>query len=943
MTTSRHLIVGLGASAGGLEAFKGFFVNMPPDSGMAFVLIQHLAPEKKSILAELLRRHTSMEVLEAEDGMDVQPNRVYVIPPDSTLTLKDGRLHLEKPAPVRGQRWPVDAFFTSLAEEHGERAVCIILSGGGSDGSNGLTSIKEHGGFTLAQAEHDSHALSGMPQSASATGLVDFVMPVEDMPAKLLQYQQHLSQVEERKASDGTREDVANYVAQICSLMHNRTGHDFGQYKQKTLIRRIQRRMQLVQINAAPEYIRLLRTDSREAQLLFRDLLSNVTQFFRDPESFEVLEREVIPKILDDSRHDDPVRVWVPGCARGEEAYSVAILLKDAMSKRESQRKVQVFATDLDDEAVRTARAGRFSSSIAADISAERFERWFVQEGDDYCPQKAIREMCIFSVHDILKDPPFSKLDLISCRNLFIYFNATLQVRLIEAFHYALRPGGYLFLGSSEGVSQQSRLFDVVDKKHRIFQRKNVFASLPGFPLADTVKATPFATRRGQRTESAESFDRLWRQALTQIAPACVVINEQDEIVRYFGQTGRYLEPSPGAASLNLLTVLRPELRAPARSLLQEVRDSGQRRHQAHISIRVNGSRQLITLIVAGLAAEGNADGGAVVAFQEEGAPIPPGDEEKQAESAAEQELRTLRAQLSATSADLESANEELRSSNEEYQSVNEELQSTNEELETAKEELQSTNEELQTVNAELSIRNEDLSRASSDMRNFFDSTDIASLFLDKDLRIRTFTPAMTDLINIRDGDRGRPISDLTGHLIYGDVDSDVRKVIRTLNSIEREVATQDSTTYMMRIRPYRSIDNVIDGVVMTFVDTTGRRRSGAASEQLGTIIEDGFQEVYVCDGETLRFIHVSRSARDNLGYSMDELRGLGPPDIDTETGSFKKRIKRLRAGTKPTSYETVHRRKDGSQYPVEVRLSRVDDPPMIVAHVLPTTGRGSR
>ena len=942
MTTSRHLIVGLGASAGGLEAFKGFFVNMPPDSGMAFVLIQHLAPEKKSILAELLRRHTSMDVVEAEEGMEVQPNRVYVIPPDSTLTVKDGRLHLEKPAPVRGQRWPVDVFFTSLAEEQGERAVCIILSGGGSDGTIGLKSIKEHGGFTLAQAEHDSHALSGMPQSAFATGLVDFVMPVEDMPAKLLQYQQHLNEVEERKASDGTREDVANYVAQICSLLHSRTGHDFGQYKIKTLIRRIQRRMQLVQIDAAPDYIRLLRTDSREAQLLFRDLLINVTQFFRDPESFEVLEREIIPKIIEDSRVDDAIRIWVPGCASGEEAYSVTILLKDAMNKREAHRKVQVFATDLDDEAVRTARAGRFPSSVATDMSAERFERWFVQEGDDYCPQKAIREMCIFSVHDILKDPPFSKLDLISCRNLFIYFNSTLQVRLIEAFHYALRPGGYLFLGSSEGVSQQSRLFDVVDKKHRIFQRKNVFASLPGFPLAETAKAVPFATRRDHRTESAASFDRLWRQALTQIAPACVVINEQDEIVRYFGQTGRYLEPSPGTASLNLFTVLRPELRAPARSLLQEVRDSGQRRHQPHLSIRVNGSRQLITLIVAGLAGEENADGGAVVAFQEDGAPVPPGDEATQAESTAEQELRTLRAQLSATSADLEVANEELRSSNEEYQSVNEELQSTNEELETAKEELQSTNEELQTVNAELSIRNEDLSRASSDMRNFFDSTDIASLFLDKDLRIKTFTPAMTDLINIRDGDRGRPISDLTGHLIYGDVDSDVSKVMRTLNSIEREVGALDGTTYMMRIRPYRSIDNVIDGVVMTFVDITGRRRSGAASEQLGLVIEDGFQEVYVCDGETLRFIHVSRSARDNLGYSLDELRTLGPPDIKPETGPFKKSIERLQAGGKPVSYQTVHRRKDGSQYPVDVRLSRVDDPPMIIIHALPTTVRGS-
>jgi two-component system, chemotaxis family, CheB/CheR fusion protein len=575
-------------------------------------------------------------------------------------------------------------------------------------------------------------------------------------------------------------------------------------------------------------------------------------------------------------------------------------------------------------------------------MSAERFERWFGQEGDDYCPQKAIREMCIFSVHDILKDPPFSKLDLISCRNLFIYFNSTLQVRLIEAFHYALRPGGYLFLGTSEGVSQQSRLFDVVDKKHRIFQRRNAFAALPGFPLADTTKTALLGARREQRRESAESFDRLWRQALTQIAPACVVINQQDEIVRYFGQTGRYLEPSPGAASLNLFTLLRPELRAPARSLLQEVRDSGQRRHQSHLSIRVNGSRQLITLIVAGLAAEGNSDGGAVVAFQEEGTPIPSGGKEAQAESTAEQELRTLRAQLSATSADLEAANEELRSSNEEYQSVNEELQSTNEELETAKEELQSTNEELQTVNAELSIRNEDLSRANSDMRNFFESTDIASLFLDKDLRIKTFTPAMTELINIRDGDRGRPISDLTGHLIYGDVDGDVRKVMRTLDSIEREVGAQDGTTYMMRIRPYRSVDNVIDGVVMTFVDITGRMRVVAASEQVGLIMEDGFQEVYVCDSETLRFIHVSKIARDNLGYSLEELRALGPPDIEAGTGSFKKRIKRLQAGAKPLSYQTVHRRKDGSQYPVDVRLARVDDPPMIIVHVLPATERGS-
>jgi two-component system, chemotaxis family, CheB/CheR fusion protein len=884
MTSDNHVIVGLGASAGGLEAFKSFFQHMPPDSGLAFVLVQHLAPEKKSLLAELLRRYTSMDVVEAEEGMAIAPNRVVVIPPDATLTLKGSRLHLEKPAPARGQRWPVDAFFTSLAENHGERAVSIVLSGGGSDGTIGLKAIKEYGGFTLAQAEHDSHALSGMPQSADATGLVDFVMPVEEMPAKLLQYQQHLKEMDGSKTADGTREDVESYIGQICTLVKGRTGQDFSQYKAKTLIRRIQRRMQLLQIDAAPDYVRLLRKDSRESQLLVRDLLINVTQFFRDEESFQALESEVIPKLVGRTGLDDTLRAWVPGCASGEEAYSVAILLKEGMGKHDITRKVQIFATDLDDDAVRLARAARFPSSIASNMSKERFERHFVQEGDRFCPNKSIREMCIFSVHDILKDPPFSKLDLISCRNLFIYFNAPLQVRLLEAFHYALRPGGYLFLGASEGISQRGRLFETVDKKHRIFQRKDVSASLPEFPLADGTKKTSTVTRNAG---AAESSDRAWRQVPTQIAPSCVVINQNDEITRYFGQTGRYLEPSPGAASLNLFSVLRPELRQPARALLLQVRQHGRRLTQGHLSIPVNGSRQLLTLIVAPLAGETETEGSAIIAFQEEGSlTLLEATSEQQTESLAEQEVRALRQQLSATSADLEAANEELKSANEEYQSVNEELQSTNEELETAKEELQSTNEELQTVNAELTIKNEDLSRANSDLRNFFDSTDIASLFLDGDLRIRTFTPAITDLINIRDSDRGRPISDLTGYLIYGEIDSDVKKVVQTLSSIEREVSAKDGTTFMMRIRPYRSIDNVIDGVVMTFIDITGRRRSGAASHQLGLIIEDSFSEVFVCDGETLRFSNVNSVARNNLGYTMDELRRLTLTDIESPPDS---------------------------------------------------------
>lgn len=779
-----------------------------------------------------------------------------------------------------------------------------------------------------------------MPESANATGLVDFVMHVEDMPARLLQYQQHLVEVETRKGADGTREDIERYVEQICGLVRNRTGHDFSQYKMKTLMRRIQRRMQLVQIDAVPDYVGLLRKDAREAQLLFNDLLINVTQFFRDGDSFEALEKAVIPKLLDERGPDDTIRVWVPGCATGEEAYSIAILLKEAMNRLEMSRKVLIFATDIDDDAVRTARGGRFASSVVSAMSIERFERWFVREGDDYSPHKAIREMCIFSTHNLIKDPPFSKLDLISCRNLFIYMNSALQLRLLDTFHYALRPGGYLFLGTSEGVTQRTKLYETVDKKHRIYRRKDVEASPPGLPMPESDKARSPVARSLQ--QSRDTFDQLGRNVLMQIAPACVVINQNDEIVRYFGQTGRYLEPSPGTASLYLFSVLRPELRGAARSLVAQVREHGQRRMQPHLSIPANGSRQLVTLIVAPVTApDEDGNGSVVVAFHEESALQGDAKGAEKVDGAAEQELRALRDQLNATSADLEAANEELKSSNEEYQSVNEELQSTNEELETAKEELQSTNEELQTVNAELGIKNEDLTRANSDLRNFFESTDIASLFLDGDLRIKTFTPAMTDLINVRESDRGRPVSDLTGHLLYDDLAADVKKVVRTLSSIEREVSARDGTTFMMRIRPYRSIDNVIDGAVMTFVDLTGRRRSGAASEQLGRIIEEGFHEIYIADSDTLRFTVVNRGARENLGYSMEELRALTLANIAPELSmaDVRERIKPLPGG-QSDAFKTRHRRKDGSEYPVEVRLSSVVDPPLIVLNVLDLTGK---
>ncbi|MGB8632251.1 MAG: chemotaxis protein CheB, partial [Xanthobacteraceae bacterium] len=476
-TPSSSLIVGIGASAGGLDAFKTFFANMPPDSGMAFVLVQHLSPDHKSVLADLIGRMTTMPVVEAENNMPIASNTVYVIPPDATLTLKQRSLHVSRPAPPRDRRRPIDTLFSSLAEEHGENAICIVLSGTGSDGTLGLKTIKEHGGLTFAQAEIDHTAKSGMPQSAAATGLVDEIMPVEEMPAKLLDYQNHLRTVAGRKDGDGTRLDATDHLAKISALLRARVGHDFSKYKEKTLIRRIQRRMQVLQIDTVQAYIARLREDPHQVELLFRELLIGVTQFFRDPDAFAALATAAIPKILDNVEAEDQIRLWVPGCATGEEVYSVAILLKEALNDREAVPSVQIFGTDIDNNAIAIARAGRYRTTTG--LSSQRLARWFVEEGEEYCPIKPIREMCVFSTHSVVKDPPFSKLDLISCRNLLIYLDTDLQDRILKVFHYALKPDGILFLGPAEGVTRHSKLFGTLDKKHRIFRRLSAEITLP--------------------------------------------------------------------------------------------------------------------------------------------------------------------------------------------------------------------------------------------------------------------------------------------------------------------------------------------------------------------------------------------------------------------------------------------------------------------------------
>lgn len=826
------LIVGIGASAGGLAAFKGFFSKMPADTGMTFVLVQHLAPDHRSMLVELLTPHISMPVEEARDGVKMMENHVYIIPPNATLTFEDGHLRVSKPAPARAYRRPIDTFFVSLAENHDECAVGIVLSGVGSDGSLGLGTIKERGGLTLAQAEFDSSPMSGMPHSAVATGLVDIVVPVEAMPAKLIEFQRHLHGVAEQKDSDGTRQDATQHLAAITSALRQRINHDFSGYKEKTLIRRVQRRMQVLQIESFPAYVEFIRQEPTEGEALFRELLIGVTEFFRDPDAFEALKGNVIPSLLAAKKGSDPFRVWVPGCATGEEDYSIAILLREVMGQRKDNPGAIIFGTDLDADAVAFARAGRYRKVDG--LSPERLARWFVKDSEDYCPIPAIRDMCIFSVHSLVKDPPFSKLDLISCRNVLIYLGTEFQNRVMQVFHYALNSGGYLFLGPSESASRDGKLFNLIDRKHRILQRRDGRQqALPAFydAAGRADGEMPPAARTAPHEDTvAKSASRLMEKH----APAYFVVDRNHEILRFSGgEAGLYLEPSAGAASLNLFSILRKDLRSDVRASLQEALSAKKAVVNDDLSIKIGGERRGVVLIVEPLAESDAEPKLCVVAFRERDRPLKPADKRGATKTSAangeelQRELRGLRAQLQTARDEMETYIEENKSATEEFQSVNEELQSSNEELETAKEEMQSVNEELQTINSELNVKNETFAQTNSDLQNLLDSTQIATVFLDDELRVRNFTPATTNLFPLRPSDRGRSITDIVSNLKYNELRQDVMDVQRALTIVEREVTLKDgAATYIMRIRPYRTVKNVIDGVVITFGDITERKQN---------------------------------------------------------------------------------------------------------------------
>jgi two-component system CheB/CheR fusion protein len=837
-------VVGIGASAGGLAAFQSFLSNTPSDSGLAFVLVQHLSPDHESALAEIARRHTDMAVSEVEDGMEVHPNHVYIIPPGKDLDILDRRLHLMEPPDQRGPRLPIDYFFRSLAQDQDERAICIILSGTGSDGTVGLKAVKEAGGMAMIQdldtAEHDA-----MPRSAYDTGLVDYVLPPKDMGQQLIRYVEHAFGPPGKKVSVPSAEPSTS-LQKIFILLRNQVGHDFSHYKKRSIRRRIERRMAVNQIGELDQYVRYLQDNPEEVDQLFRELLISVTNFFRDPEAFAALEEEVVPRLLQEPV-DGSIRIWVPGCATGEEAYSIAILLREQMELVKKTFEAQIFGTDIDREAIATARTGLYPNGIAADVSPERLDRFFSRENSGFRVNKTIRDMLIFAEQNVVGDPPFSNIDFISCRNLLIYMDSELQRKVLSLFHYSLRSDGFLFLGTSETIGAFDDLFETVDREQRIFRRKQGMAerrppiAFPSRSLMGTMTAGDAAQATGRKGEG-DVRSVAERALLDHYAPPSAIVRESGQVLYFHGRTGQYLEPAPGKATLHIQRMAREGLRLPLNTALRRARSAEEPVRYRGIEVKTNGEWQTIDLTV--MPVEGITDmrGLFLVSFED----VTPEERDETGEASEtagdkdsrvrqlEQELRAKEERLQTTIEELETSNEELQSSNEELQSSNEELQSTNEELETSQEELRSVNEELRTANAELEEKMEQLRKANDDTKNMLTGTGVGTVFLDEELYVRRFTPGATEVLNLIDGDVGRPIDHVSSTLTdYDRLAKDARHVLDTLEPREREIQTEAGDWYLLRFLPYRTEQNVVEGVVMTLVNITSLKQAERHLSQL--------------------------------------------------------------------------------------------------------------
>jgi two-component system CheB/CheR fusion protein len=866
----------MGASAGGLDAFQRFFSHMPPDSGMAFVVVQHLAREHESLLPELLARQTEMVVHEAEEGIEIEPNHIYVIPPDRLMTITDGVLSVEAYPAERRHPITIDLFFRSLARELGERCIGIVFSGTGTEGAQGVKEVKGVGGLTLVQ-DPETAKFPGMPLNAIGTGIVDYVLPPEEMPEHLLFYVRRALPAKQRAHLEREGESVG-LQQQIFDLVRQETGHDFSDYKNATIRRRIGRRMAVNQITELDAYVRYLERTPAEVRTLFREFLIGVTHFFRDAEAFEALEKQVIPELFKGHTPGDPVRVWVAGCSTGEESYSIAILLQEQIARLGVEHEVQIFASDIDAEAVAIARRGVYPKSIAADVSAERLERFFFEQEENYEVRPEIRGLIIFAEQSFVKDPPFSHLDLISCRNVLIYLNTELQQRVIPLFHYALKPEGYLFLGTADGLGRQSELFQTVDQKWNILradgsQRQGKTPERRGFVLPPLIGRTQRSSRARTRADVPVQ-DYVLRFLLEHYTPAGVLVNEEGRVLYFHGRTGKYLEPSAGEAALDLLPMAREGLRIPLTAALHRAFHSEEPIIYERVRVKTNDHEQFVRLTIRPFTEHPKEAPLALVLFEdveEPESPVETVDATDARVRELEHELSSTREYLETTIEELEVTNEELQSTNEELQSSNEELQSSNEELETAKEELQSVNEELMTVNAEVQDKNEALKVANAAFRSVFASSRLAVIFLDKDLEILRFSSRARELINLRESDLGRPLEDLSMKLPSEDVIADAERILDTLETIEREVQTAAGRWYWMRLQPYRLNNNAVAGVVISFAEITEQKVMQAERRTLQRAVEQSDTLVAILTPNK-RFSYVNPPFATTLGYPREDL-----------------------------------------------------------------------
>ncbi|MEN8179960.1 MAG: PAS domain S-box protein [Pseudomonadota bacterium] len=928
--------VGIGASAGGLEAFERFFRHLPADSGFAYVLVQHLAPTHKSMLNELVQRFTRMPVNQAEDGQQLEPDQVYTIPPNRDIGLLNGRLQLLEPIQPHGLRLPIDYFFNSLAQDLHDDAICIILSGTGTDGTLGLRSVKDEGGLVFAQTP-ESAAYDGMPSSAIRTGMVDLVLPPEAIPEQLIHYRQKwlMPGTAAKQAMQNTAK-----LDKVMLLLRAQTGHDFTQYKPGTLGRRVERRMMVNQLVDPDKYIALLQRNGQEAKILFREMLIGVTRFFRDREAFELLEEQTIPDLCANRSTDQPLRIWVCGCATGEEAYTIALLLRRYMDDRHLRFQVQIFATDLDPEAIEIARSATYPESILADLPEDLLRRYFIKKNHAWQLTKSIREMLVFAVQSVIKDPPFSNLEMISCRNLLIYLQPSLQRRVLSTFHYVLKPNGWLLLGSSESIGPLADRFRTLSGKWRLYlnQALDTHEKWERNSL-ETAAVPPPASRmpEGYSEDLNQNIQQVTERSLLEhYSPVGITIDERGNMLYVSGHTGMFLETTTGEASLNLLKLARDDLRPALRHAIRQAVAHHRETRCEVVKVQSAGMTHLVKLSVRPIHQPTALNGLLLVVLEDLGAQaeeIELAEEHDPRISKLRQELKSTRDFLQSSNEQLESANEELISTNEKLLSSNEEMQSTNEELETSQEELRSLNEELMTVNTELQTNMEELNRSNNDLSNLMTSTDLAIVFLDEQLKIRRFTPAATQLLHLVDTDIGRPLKHTVTDFDYDHLVKDVENLLDTLVPQEKEIQTRNGRWYLMRLRAYRTLEHVIAGAVITFIDIHSQKQ-GEELKRLTMAVEQSPSSVIMTDQEGA-IVYVNPRFSEITGYTSQEALGQTPNILKSSehpNGFYRNLWKTLISGHVWRG-ELRNRRKNGELYWESAIISPVKDTQGRVTH----------